>query len=220
MFQSTFAYYMKDTLTEVGVTIGIVTVLGGIRSYGLRFLVANPIGRWADKWNSYVLGLVFLLLVGMIACCLYVLIPGWGNVWFLQSSKAIQILFQLIMCLLFLFIGCIGWGLLTLRFVQVGELPMEKNSYASTISLISWIAFTPDAWFNYVASAIGKLPGNSYVVDGHRNYSLQGIQILLIIAIVCVLVGLIAGIIIYNLNKWELKKLNKTSFRFRELGNI
>ncbi len=97
---------------------------------------------------------------------------------------------------------------------------MEKNSYASTISLISWIAFTPDAWFNYVASAIGKLPNNSYVVDGHRNYSLQGIQILLIIAIVCVLVGLIAGIIIYILNKRELKKLNKTSFRFRELGNV
>ncbi|WP_338988220.1 MFS transporter [Spiroplasma endosymbiont of Dasysyrphus albostriatus] len=220
MFQSTFAYYMKDALTEVGVTVGVVTILGGIRSYGLRFLVASPIGRWADKWKSYVLGLIFLLLVGMIACSLYVVIPGWGNAWFLQSSKAVQVLFQVIMCLLFMFIGCVGWALLTLRFVQVGELPMEKNSYASTISLISWIAFTPDAWFNYVASAIGKLPNNSYVVDGHRNYSLQGIQILLIIAIVCVLVGLIAGIIIYILNKRELKKLNKTSFRFRELGNV
>lgn len=166
------------------------------------------------------MGLIFLLLVGMIACSLYVVIPGWGNAWFLQSSKAVQVLFQFIMCLLFMFIGCVGWALLTLRFVQVGELPMEKNSYASTISLISWIAFTPDAWFNYVASAIGKLPNNSYVVDGHRNYSLQGIQILLIIAIVCVLVGLIAEIIIYILNKRELKKLNKTSFRFRELGNV
>ena len=220
MFQSTFVYYMKDALTEVGVTVGVVTILGGIRSYGLRFLVASPIGRWADKWKSYVLGLIFLLLVGMIACSLYVVIPSWGNAWFLQSSKAVQVLFQVIMRLLFIFIGCVGWALLTLRFVQVGELPMEKNSYASTISLISWIAFTPDAWFNYVASAIGKLPNNSYVVDGHRNYSLEGIQILLIIAIVCVLVGLIAGIIIYILNKRELKKLSKTSFRFRELGNV
>lgn len=220
MFQSTFAYYMKDVLTQVGIGVGTVTILGGLRSYGLRFLIANPIGRWADKWKSYVLGLVFILLVGMLACSIYVAIPGWGQAWFLTQAKGIQILFQLIMCVLFIFIGCIGWALLTLRFVQVGELPMEKNSYANTIAIISWIAFTPDAWFNYVASAIGKLPGNSYVEDGNRNYSLQGLQILLVIAIGCVLIGLVAGIWIYYLNKKELKQLNKTSFRWRDLGNI
>ncbi|WP_425379366.1 MFS transporter [Spiroplasma endosymbiont of Stenodema calcarata] len=216
MFQSVFSYYMKDALTVIGVNVTIVAVLGGIRSYGLRFLVANPIGRLSDQWKSYVLGLVFILLVGMLACLLFTLIPGWGAAWFNNQSQTIKVLFHIIMCVLFIVIGCIGWALLTLRFVQIGELPMEKNSYANTLAVISFLAFTPDAWFNYVAGAIGK----SFTDQETKGYNLEGIQILLMIAIGCVLIGLICGIIVYCLNKKEIKKLNKTSFRWRELGNV
>ncbi|WP_070406849.1 MULTISPECIES: hypothetical protein [unclassified Spiroplasma] len=118
---------MKDALTVIGINVTIVAVLGGIRSYGLRFLVANPIGRLSDKWKSYVLGLVFILLIGMLACLLFTLIPGWGAIWFNNQGKTIKVLFHIIMCVLFIFIGCIGWALLTLRFVQIGELPMGKK---------------------------------------------------------------------------------------------
>lgn len=86
---------------------------------------------------------------------------------------------------------------------------MEKNSYANTLAVISFLAFTPDAWFNYVAGAIGK----SFTDQQTKGYNLEGIQILLMIAIGSVLIGLICGIILYCLNKREVKKLNKTSFR-------
>ncbi len=76
MFQSVFSYYMKDVLTVIGINTTIVAVLGGIRSYGLRFLVASPVDKLSDKWKSYVLGLVFILLIGILACILFTLIPG------------------------------------------------------------------------------------------------------------------------------------------------
>ena len=221
MFQSTFAYYMKDSLSILGISATVVTVLGGIRSYGLRFLMANPIGRWADKWRSYILGLVFILLTGFIICILFTFLPGWSVAWFSSQSDGVRIFMQVLMCVLFIVIGCIGWALVTLRFVQVGELPMEKNSYANTVGLISLVAFTPDAWFNYAASAIGKMEGNSIInAEGTSDYTLKGIQILLIIALGCVLLGLLCGWIVYLINRKEIRTLNKDSYRWRELGNV
>ncbi len=220
MFQSTFAYYMKDVLSRIGISIILVTIIGGLRSYGLRFIVANPIGKWADRWKSYVFGLTSLLAIGLVTTIIYTSLPGF-NGWFVNLSLVWQIIIQIVMVILFIVIGSIGWALLTLRFVQVGEIAMPKNSYANTIAIISWIAFTPDAWFGYIASLIGKnfsepVPGNPDL----SQYSLAGLQILLSIAIGCVICGLIAGLIIFQINKREIKKLNKTSYRWRELGNI
>lgn len=220
MFQSTFAYYMKDVLSRIGVTAVLVTAIGGLRSYGLRFVVSSPVGKWSDRWKSYVFGLVALLAIGLMMAIFYTSLPGF-NGWFVNLTHPWQIIIQIVMVILFIVIGCIGWALLTLRFVQVGEIAMPKNSYANTIAVISWIAFTPDAWFGYIASVIGKNFSES--VPGHpelTQYSLTGLQILLGIAIGCVVCGLIAGWAIFQINKREIKKLGKTSYRWRDLGNI
>lgn len=219
MFQSTFAYYMKDVLSRIGVMTVLVAAIGGLRSYGLRFLVANPIGRWADKWKSYVYGLTAILALGLMTAIIYTSLPGVNN-WFIGLAKWLQVFIQIIMVLLFIFIGCIGWALLTLRFVQVGEIAMPKNSYANTIAVISWIAFTPDAWFGYVASVIGENFSELNPVTNIYQYSLTGLQILLGIAIGCVALGLISGFFIYQINKREIKRLGKTSYRWRTLGNV
>ncbi len=219
MFQSTFAYYMKDVLSRIGVMAVLVAAIGGMRSYGLRFLVANPVGRWSDQWKSYVYGLTAILAIGLVATIIYTALPGF-NGWFINLNKVWQVFIQIIMVLLFIFIGCIGWALLTLRFVQVGEIPMPKNSYANTIAVISWIAFTPDAWFGYIASVIGQNFAEINPVTGINQYSLTGLQILLGIAIGCVALGLACGFAVYQINKREIKKLGKVSYRWRELGNI
>lgn len=219
MFQSTFAYYMKDVLSRIGVMAIIVAAIGGLRSYGLRFFVASPVGKWSDKWSSYVYGLTALLAIGLLSAVIYTALPGF-NGWFISLSKAIQIMLQIFMIILFVFIGSVGWALLTLRFVQVGEIPMAKNSYANTIAVISWIAFTPDAWFGYIASVIGKNFSEINPDTNISQYSLTGLQILLGIAIGCVAFGLICGYAIFQINKHELKKLGKNNYRWRELGNV
>nr|WP_313771021.1 hypothetical protein [Mycoplasmopsis felis] len=46
---------------------------------------------------------------------------------------------------LYILAGVLSWGMVTLRYAQVGEIHIEKNSYASSVAVLSFIGFSTDA---------------------------------------------------------------------------
>ena len=215
IFQSVYAYYMKSYLTLLIGAGVLIPILGGLRAYGLRMIVSSPFGKWAQKRKSFVLVSIMVFAIGIIFAVIFILLPGVGNT-FANLSPSYKLALKIIMPILYIINGTISWCLVTIRYVQIGEIPTAENSYGTTIALISFIAFSTDAWFYQMASILMKT--NPQYMDG-TSYSQYGLSVLLIISLVISLFGLLCGIIVYIWNAWELKKLGKTDFRWREMNN-
>ncbi|MGZ9413381.1 MFS transporter [Mycoplasma sp. Z386] len=207
-FQSVFAYYLIQLMQNGYLAPAIlVTILGGIRTYGLRTLVSTFIGRWADKFRSYVLFLIIVTGIGIIllgAIILLGFVPKSANVWVIVFSS-----------ILYLLAGILSWAMVTLRYAQIGEIHLEKNSYASSVAVLSFIGFSTDAWLYQITGAVGKY----YTPAGADNTSIKGYQIILVITLAIALLGLLAGLAVHIANTIELKKLGKTNYRWRTLEN-
>ncbi|WP_436359210.1 MFS transporter [Mycoplasma sp. 480] len=207
-FQSVFAYYLIQLMQNGYLApVILVTILGGVRTYGLRTLVSTFIGRWADKFRSYVLFLIIVTAIGIVllgAIILFGFIPKSANIWVIVLSS-----------ILYLAAGILSWAMVTLRYAQIGEIHLEKNSYASSVAVLSFIGFSTDAWLYQITGAVGKY----YTPEGADNTSIKGYQIILIITLAIALIGLLAGLAVHISNTIELKKLGKTNYRWRTLEN-
>lgn len=212
MFQSVFAYYMKDTLSTIGLSAVLLTVLAGVRAYGMRMFVSSPFGKWADKRKSYILVLIWILVIGLMFAIAFTVLPGYNS--YQNWSKPIQTLVSVFMIIIFLIVGILSWFLVAIRYVQVVEIPYDKGSYGTVIGLISFIAFSPDAWFYQMASEWGK--NNK---DDNGSYTLEFLQTLLLVALGVVLFGLVCGTIAFLINKKEIKAKGITDYRWRKLNN-
>lgn len=207
-FQSVFAYYLLQLIQNAYLAPTIlVTVIGGVRTYALRTAVSTFVGRWADKFRSYVLFLIITLGIGIIIVGSIILLG------YLPSSQNIALI--VLSSILFILAGVLSWGMVTLRYAQVGEIHIEKNSYASSVAVLSFIGFSTDAWLYNVTGAVGK----AYTPEGATNTSITGYQIILLITLSIALVGLLAGLAVHIANTNELKKLGKTNYRWRTLEN-
>ncbi|WP_322901784.1 MFS transporter [Mycoplasmopsis felis] len=207
-FQSVFAYYLLQLIQNAYLAPTIlVTVIGGFRTYALRTAVSTFVGRWADKFRSYVLFLIITLGIGIIIVGSIILLG------YLPSSQNIALI--VLSSILFILAGVLSWGMVTLRYAQVGEIHIEKNSYASSVAVLSFIGFSTDAWLYNVTGAVGK----AYTPEGATNTSVTGYQIILLITLSIALVGLLAGLAVHIANTNELKKIGKTNYRWRTLEN-
>ncbi|WGI36326.1 MFS transporter [Mesomycoplasma lagogenitalium] len=211
-FQSVFAYYLVQMINNAFLAPAILmTVLGGIRTYGLRMAISTFVGRWADKFKSYLLFLLLTTGIGILIVAIIIILPLFG----LGDSTQQNIWIIVISSILFLLAGVLSWAMVTLRYAQIGEIEIEKNSYASSVGILSFIGFSTDAWLYEVTTAVGK----AYTIEGETNTSLLGYQIILIITLSIALLGVIAGIVVHIANTKELKKLGKTNYRWRTLEN-
>ena len=215
IFQSVYAYYMKSYLTLLIGAGVLIPILGGLRAYGLRMIVSSPFGKWAQKRKSFILVSIIILSIGIVFAIIFILLPGVGNT-FANLSPSYTLALQIIMPILYIINGTISWCLVTIRYAQIGEIPTTKNSYGTTIALISFIAFSTDAWFYQMATILMKTKPE--YMDG-TSYSQYGLSILLIISLIISVFGLLCGIIVHIWNAWELKKIGKTDFRWREMNN-
>ncbi|WP_419198129.1 MFS transporter [Mycoplasmopsis felis] len=207
-FQSVFAYYLLQLLQNAYLAPAIlVTIIGGVRTYALRTAVSTFVGRWADKFRSYVLFLIITLGIGIIIVGSIILLG------YLPESQNITLI--VLSSTLYILAGVLSWGMVTLRYAQVGEIHIEKNSYASSVAVLSFIGFSTDAWLYNVTGAVGK----AYTPEGATNTSVTGYQIILLITLSIALVGLLAGLAVHIANTNELKKLGKTNYRWRTLEN-
>ncbi|MGZ9796914.1 MFS transporter [Mycoplasma sp. 4013] len=207
-FQSVFAYYLLQLIqNSYSAPVILVTVLGGLRTYGLRTIVSTFIGRWADKFRSYILFLLITTGIGIIVLGIIILLG------FAPKSASVAVI--VISSILYLLAGILSWAMVTLRYTQVGEIHIEKNSYASSIGILSFIGFSTDAWLYNVTAAVGK----RYTENNSTNTSQTGYQIILVITLAIAIIGLIAGVIVHIANSKELKKLGKTNYRWRTLEN-
>ncbi|PAK21229.1 hypothetical protein CJJ23_03055 [Mycoplasmopsis agassizii] len=219
MFQSVFAYYLLQYMKNVGIAaVGtpaiVLVVIGGIRTYVLRFVISTPTGRLADKAKSYIHTLIIVLGVGFIVAAIFLALPGTGD--FKDLPRDYQIALIPIFIILYLIVGGISWIMVTLRYATIGELPVPKKSYASTNALISFVAFSPDAWFYTASAAIGK----NYTIAGSSNTSQQGYSIIILFALGVAIFGWICGVVLFFWNRYEIKKLKKDSYRWRTLENV
>ncbi|MDI4567857.1 MAG: MFS transporter, partial [Mycoplasma sp.] len=185
MFQSVFSGYMNSWLakfdkefTKYQITF-LVVAFASTRSYLLRLFIASPFGRFAQKRKSIVLVLIVCLVIGLIFATLFVSIPSFFAAEDIvkQMTETQQKILYWSMYIIYFIVGIISWMIVTLRFVQIDELPVSKENYGSAVGFISLIAFTPDGWFYTAAGAIGEAR------HGKGAYSLETYQIILGIAL-------------------------------------
>nr|WP_313770798.1 MFS transporter [Mycoplasmopsis felis] len=132
-FQSVFAYYLLQLIQNAYLAPTIlVTVIGGVRTYALRTAVSTFVGRWADKFRSYVLFLIITLGIGIIIVGSIILLG------YLPSSQNIALI--VLSSILFILAGVLSWGMVTLRYAQVGEIHIKKFiCIISSSFIIYWV---------------------------------------------------------------------------------
>ena len=212
-FQSVFAFYLLQMISNAFLApLVLATVIGGIRTYAMRTAVSSFVGKFADKFRSYVLLLVLTTGVGIVFIGLLILLPFVnGNQ--IQYSLPLVVISTIV----FLLVGLLSWVMVTLRYVQIGEIEIEKNSYASSIGILSFIGFSTDSWLYNITGSIGESFTDK--VAGQTATSLVGYQLILLVTLSVTLLGLLCGLAVHIANTRDLKRLGKTDYRWRALDN-
>ncbi|PPE05468.1 MFS transporter [Williamsoniiplasma lucivorax] len=196
-----------------------VMILGIFRTYVMRFMVSGWFGKKADKAHSYIIWICLGLIVGIVLIFIGVVLPGFKNNFNPKDDPTVGTIVQVVACLNLVLLGALTWCLVTIRWSPLGaELKIENQNYAAGVNVISVIAFTPDAFFKQVKSAI-EAKHNMPLVDPTTGQVTQvadqlGNQLILVVAIGMGLFGLISGIILYIVlyrqsDKFIFKKLSK-----------
>lgn len=220
MFQSVFAYYINQMITNViGVSTFVLLIVGGIRLYGLRMVISGYAGRFADRFKSITLLLLFTLFIGFIIVAIILILPGFGGknsaFNYANYSAAGKIAITIVLIILFLISSALSWVMVTLRYAQAAEIERPKNSYGAVTAVISLMAFSPDAWFYQIAGTIGE----QYPASTAGSISQTGYQIILLVAISVSFIGLLSGLAVYLSNNKYNKKNGISFFRWRDLNN-
>lgn len=219
MFQSVFAYYFNQMLANVvKIPELTLTIISGLRLYGLRFLTSGFIGKKSDSFKSLTLILLISLVVGFVLAIVFILIPGISSNplenSFLLLGDSYKLFASILMCSLFIITSLLSWVMVTLRYAQLAEVSVPKNGYASASALMSFVGFSTDAWFYQIASGVAKNYTNA-----DESISQTGYQIILLIAIGVAFIGLVAGFAVCWHNTKLLKPYNIRYYRWRTLNN-
>lgn len=206
MYQSGLSVFVTFIQDALGVTAIIVIILGVCRTYLFRFLFSTPAGKIADKSQKYILFIIFGLIIASVLCITATLIPGFTSESFNNMSKSIKITIQVIVSVLYLMLGITCWALVTNRWATIYEINIDQKHYALSVGFISFIAFSPDAWFWQIDSIMLKNLGTE---AGYSNNKLANQASLLIITTIGLL-AIICGVILLFFLKKEAKKLAKS----------
>ncbi|WP_303662541.1 hypothetical protein [Williamsoniiplasma luminosum] len=177
-----------------------VMILGIFRTYFMRFMISGWFGKRADKSGNYILWICIGLFIGILLVLIGVLLPGFSNNFNPKNNATMGIIIQIVACLNLILMGAVTWALVTIRWSPIGaELNVQNENYATGVNIISIIAFTPNAFFRQIKSAIEAnhhmtLPGSTTQVADQL-----GNQLILTVAIGFGLVGCVSGIILYIL---------------------
>ena len=96
--------------------------------------------------------------------------------------------------------------------MQIEEIPHNEYNYGTIIALISFVAFSSDAWFYQMASSWMKA-GNYIDADG--GYTQQGLQYILLVGISISIFGVLCGLGAFIINRKEIHELKKKTYRWR-----
>lgn len=172
--------------------IGFLTVvaLGIFRTYIMRFIISPIVGPRADRSRSYIFLILIGLSLGIILILIAILLPLSGDV----TSLVLQIVASINLILL----GTVAWFLVTIRWSPLGtELKLQNNQYGAGVNVISFIAFTPDAFFRQIKSVIES---KYYYLEGTTRHANKfANQLILLTVVGFASIGLISGIILYVL---------------------
>lgn len=189
--------------------IGALTVmiLGIFRTYIMRFIISPFVGPRADKSHSYIFLILIGLFLGIALILVAVLLPWFGN--------ATNLIIQIVAGFNLILLGVVAWFLVTIRWSPLGtELKLQNNQYGAGVNVISFIAFTPDAFYRQIKSLIES---KYYYVEGTTRHASQfGNQLILLTVVGFASIGLIAGITLYVLlykdrikAKWNRKYIKQ-----------
>lgn len=205
MFQSALSGY-TDYLTNVfRVSAVIVFILGIGKTYIMRFVASFSMGKMADKSNKYILIIIFGLIVCTGLTLMVLVLPGFNNNFRNSPILAIQILAGINMVCL----GFATWCLVTIRWSPIAtELKIDPKHYSGAVAFISILAFTPDAFFQYLKSYIQSHHQTQIWYHGMHKTAVDqtGNQLILASTIAIGLIGFILALILY-FNIYKLPKI-------------
>ncbi|PPE05469.1 hypothetical protein [Williamsoniiplasma lucivorax] len=198
-----------------------VMIIGIFRTYVMRFVMSGWFGKRADKSHSYILWICIGLFIGILLILIGVVLPGFKNNFNPKDDPTIGTIVQVVACLNLILLGALTWCLVTIRWSPIGaELNVSNKDYATGVNIISVIAFTPDAFFKQIKSAI-EANHNMPLINPTTGQVTKvadqlGNQLILTVAIGLGLFGLISGIILYIIlyrksDKFIFKKFSKHS---------
>lgn len=221
MFQSPIAYYLFQMLANVNkLDPTLLLVIPILRIFVLRFAISIPISRWSDRIKSFIFLLIWVCSISVVIMIITILMPGIsfrnGN-YFDTLSNPSKIIVSTIMVVLFLMIAALSWIMVALRYPQAQEINFPRNSFGTVTAVISFIGFSSDSWFY----AIGSFIQEKYSTKvGNKNITTQsGYQIILLLSIIFVLIGLIAGFLVWNSERKLMRTNNLQFARWRGLNN-
>ncbi|QVJ95112.1 MFS transporter [Mycoplasma mycoides] len=209
---SSYVNYLKNVFWVPGLA---VMLIGLMRTYAMRFMISGWFGKYADKKNSYIPLICIGLLLGMLLVGVGIILPGFGldnitNDTDPNLKKASTIILQVAAGLNLVVMGAVTWAVVTIRWSPIGtDLRIANEKYAAAVNVVSVIAFTPDAFFKQIRSAIEAKHQMTIIIDGRQSIVADrlGNQLILLVVLGFGLLGLVSGIILHfvlqSRNKWE-----------------
>ncbi|WFQ92366.1 MFS transporter [Mycoplasma feriruminatoris] len=202
---SSYVNYMRNIFYVPAVA---VMIIGIFRTYVMRFMISGWFGRFADKQKSYIPLILIGLFIGMVLITVGILLPGFSDGYPNEESikKASGVVLQVAACFNLILMGAVTWAVVTIRWSPIGtDLKVQNDSYAAAVNIVSVIAFTPDAFFKQIRSAIEAK--HHMTVNGIQVADKLGNQLILLVVVIFGLIGLLSGIALYFSLKADKKKM-------------
>lgn len=218
MFQSPIAYYLYQVLTNVNkLDPTILLIVPILRIFVLRFAISILISKYSDRIRSFIFLLICASTIALILLVILIFLPGIhfgsNNSNYFDSINGVgKIVISTIMTILFLVVASLSWIMVTLRYPQTSEIHFDKNYYGTVTAVISFIGFSSDAWFYAIASFIQEKYQNSNTKLTYQS----GYQIILLIAMVFVLIGLLAGFLVWRSERKLMRQHGLIFYRWRK----
>lgn len=191
MYQMGLSTYTDYLTNIIGISVAIVFILGLIRTYLMRLLASFFMGKLADKINNYILYLFFGLVLASGLTFMAIALPGFNNDFIKQDNK---LLVQILAGINIVILGLVTWSLVTIRWSPIStQLDIDIKHYASAVAFISTIAFTPDAFFQAIKSAI-EHRFNFEIETGRLVVNQTGSQLILGVSLSVGMLGMLLAL--------------------------
>ncbi|WP_434338335.1 hypothetical protein [Mycoplasma capricolum] len=202
---SSYVNYMRNIFYVPAVA---VMIIGIFRTYVMRFMISGWFGRFADKQKSYIPLILIGLFIGMVLITIGIVLPGFGKNYPNEESikKTSGIILQVAACFNLVLMGAVTWAVVTIRWSPIGtDLNIQNDSYAAAVNIVSVIAFTPDAFFKQIRSAIESK--HHMQIDGVQVADKLGNQLILLVVVIFGFIGFLAGVALHFSLKADKKKM-------------
>lgn len=205
MYQSGLSVFQSYMTGVLLISSAVVVVLGIMRTYLFRFIFSSFFGKLADKSQKYIQFIIYGLMVASILSFIAIISPGFASNGLLESSKNLKILIQIAVVTSYLGLGITCWALVTNRWATIYVINVEQKDYGMAVGFISFFAFSADAWFWQIDSALLKKYGTE---NGYETNQIAN-QVSLLIVMVFGVLGILSGLaLLYIAKKSEKNKTN------------